>query len=80
MTLASNPGNSVLSGTTSVDAVNGPAVFSDLTLNNPGTGYILQASSGSLTSVQTSGFDVSAVPPTSSVSATAAVQSRFVYR
>ena len=41
LNLANNPGNSTLGGTRTVAAVNGVATFSDLTLNNPGNGYVL---------------------------------------
>ena len=46
--IATNPGGAALSGTTTVDAVAGVATFSDLSLDKSGTGYTLQASSGSL--------------------------------
>ena len=51
LTLANNPGGSTLSGPTTVAASGGVAVFSGLSLNNPGVGYILQASGGGLTPV-----------------------------
>ncbi len=40
--LTNNPGDSTLSGTLSVTAVNGVAAFTDLSLNNAGVGYVLQ--------------------------------------
>src|SRR5262249_3626358 len=43
--LASNPGGSALGGTTTVPALGGLAVFSGLTINTPGAGYTIQASS-----------------------------------
>ncbi|MHC4066763.1 MAG: Ig-like domain-containing protein, partial [Planctomycetota bacterium] len=43
MTIAVNPGGSVLSGTTTQSAVNGVAVFDDLRLDKNGTGYVLAA-------------------------------------
>lgn len=58
LTLANNPGNSTLGGALTVNAVNGVATFSDLTLDNPGRGCTLQASSGSLTPGLSSPFDV----------------------
>jgi len=37
--IGTNPGSSTLSGTTTVNAVNGVATFSTLSLNKVGTGY-----------------------------------------
>ena len=42
--LVNNPGASTLGGNLTVQAVNGVATFSNLTLNNPGLGYRLQVS------------------------------------
>ena len=53
-----NPGNATLGGTTTLNAVNGLATFSNLTLNQPGTGYTLVAGSGSLTAATSPAFDV----------------------
>ena len=61
--LGSNPGGSTLSGPTTVAASGGVAVFSGLSLNNLGVGYILQASGGGLTPVATTSFTVQAPPP-----------------
>ncbi len=47
--LSSNPGKSTLSGKVTVQAVAGVITFTDLLLNNAGTGYKLKAKSGSLT-------------------------------
>jgi hypothetical protein len=55
--LAANPGGTTLGGTTTVKAVKGVATFSNLTLGKPGTGYSLEADSGTLT-VRSSSFDV----------------------
>jgi endoglucanase Acf2 len=49
-----------LSGTTSVAAVNGVAIFSDLAISAAGTGYILSASVGQSTPVNSLPFGVSA--------------------
>ena len=43
-----NSGNGVLSGTLTRNAVNGLAVFDDLSLNSPADNYILKATSGNL--------------------------------
>ena len=60
LTLANNPGGSTLSGPTTVAASDGVAVFSGLSLNNPGVGYILQASGGGLPPATTNPFTVPA--------------------
>ena len=57
LALASNPSASTLSGTTTVNAVEGLVTFSGLSINNTGIGYTLQASIGAL-SVISSPFDV----------------------
>ena len=49
LSLATNPGSATLGGTLNVKAVNGVATFSGLTINNPGMGYTLKASSTGLT-------------------------------
>jgi dUTPase len=50
VSLADNPGETTLGGTLTVNAVNGVATFSGLTLSNPATGYTLEALSPGLTS------------------------------
>ncbi len=59
--IRANPGNATLSGTLTVNAVNGVATFTNLTLDKVGTGYTLFASSGTLTGVQSTGFNIT--PP-----------------
>jgi hypothetical protein len=59
--LGSNPGGATLGGTTTVNAVNGVATFGDLTLDKPGHGYTLTASSPGLSGATSSGFDESNV-------------------
>ncbi len=56
--LDNNPGGATLGGTVTVNAVNGLADFPDLTLNQAGSGYTLQAASAGLTSVDTGSFSV----------------------
>jgi hypothetical protein len=56
--LFDNPGGSTLGGMVHVTAVNGVATFSGLTLDQPGTGYTLQATGGGLTAATTTPFDV----------------------
>ena len=62
--LVANPGNDTLLGTTTVNAVNGVATFTNLILNNQATGYTLEAVSGGLTSPPTNAFNVAINPPT----------------
>ena len=56
--LANNPGGSTLSGGLTRTAVNGVATFDDLRLDQAGTGYTLRATSGSLISATSNGFDI----------------------
>ena len=56
--LGSNPGSSTLGGSLTVNAVNGIAVFSNLTLNNLGDGYTLLATSNGLGFSTSLPFDV----------------------
>src|SRR5207253_458527 len=56
--ILANLGSGTLSGTTPVNAVAGVATFSDLSINKTGTGYTLQATSSGLTSVTSSGFNI----------------------
>ncbi len=64
LTLAANPGGSTLNGPLTMVAVNGVADFSNLTLNNSGTGYTIKATSGVLSTAQTAPFSVVAGPAT----------------
>lgn len=57
MSLATNPGSGTLSGTTTQTASSGVATFDDLSINQPGTGYELLASSAGITSATSSPFD-----------------------
>ena len=61
--IGTNPASGTLSGTRTVNATNGVATFANLSINNAGTGYTLQATSSGLTSVTSSAFDVTAPPP-----------------
>ena len=60
-----NPGSGTLSGTTTVNAVNGVATFSGLSLNRVGAGYTLIATSPSLLAATSSAFNVTAGAPAS---------------
>lgn len=59
MAILNNPGSATLGGTTSKAASSGSATFSDLTINQYGTGYTLSASTTGLTSATSSAFNVS---------------------
>src|SRR5207249_3826540 len=50
-----------LSGTKTVAAVAGIATFSDLSINNPGTGYRLRATSSGLTGISSGQFNITAL-------------------
>jgi streptogramin lyase len=66
VSLANNPGGSTLGGSHTVTASKGVAAFSDLSLNNTGSGYILQVSANGLASTTTNSFNVTTSPsPTS---------------
>ncbi len=60
MTLAGNPVHGSLGGVVTVQAVNGIATFSGLTLNRAGAGYTLKATSGSVTTATTRAIAVTA--------------------
>jgi hypothetical protein len=61
VSLAINPGSSALTGTTSVSAVGGVAVFSGLKLNNVATGYELSIAGGALPTLLVGPFNVTAL-------------------
>ena len=52
------PGGGTLSGTTTVSAVNGVAVFSNLSIDKTGDGYTLTATSAGLTGATSPPFDI----------------------
>ena len=56
--IGANPGAGVLSGTTTANAVNGVATFSNLSIDKTGTGYTLTGASPGLTGVTSPAFDV----------------------
>ncbi|QRO02839.1 S8 family serine peptidase [Archangium violaceum] len=63
LTLGANPGKSVLTGTTTVAAVNGVATFADLSLDRAARGYTLQASTEALSAVTSAAFDITTGAP-----------------
>ncbi len=67
LALRANPGESALGGTRTVNAVNGIATFSDITLPNIATGYTLYASSGTLAAVESAAFNITPYPITVAV-------------
>jgi hypothetical protein len=60
--LGSNPGQGTLSGTTTVNAVNGIATFSNLSINNVANGYTLAASSSVGPTGTSAAFNISSYP------------------
>src|SRR5262249_940257 len=58
--LGSNSTGATLSGTTTVNAVDGVAVFNDLSINGPSASYALSATSDQLTSATSASFTLSA--------------------
>lgn len=62
LAIGTNPASGVLSGTTTVPAVNGAAAFSNLSIGTPGTGYALTAYAAGLTGTTSSPFDVTVAP------------------
>jgi streptogramin lyase len=70
LTLGNHPNGSTLSGVLIVGADNGVATFTGLSLNVPANDYTILASSGTLTSATSIGFNVAAGPATQLVVAT----------
>lgn len=63
LSIGTNPGGGTLLGTPTVNAVNGVATFSNVSVDSAATGYTLEASVSGVSSTATSqGFDVSAGP------------------
>jgi hypothetical protein len=56
--IGANPSSGALSGTVAVNAVNGVATFSTLSINNTGNGYTLTASASGLTGATSSTFNI----------------------
>ncbi|MHC5541812.1 carboxypeptidase-like regulatory domain-containing protein, partial [Singulisphaera rosea] len=61
LALATNPGNGTLSGTLTVQAVNGVATFTGLSLNKVAGGYLIQATASGLASAMSSAITVTSV-------------------
>ena len=62
LALSTNPAGATLSGTTTVNAVNGVATFNGLSIDKPATGYRLTAGSGTLAVAKTGDFEIMNVP------------------
>jgi MYXO-CTERM domain-containing protein len=58
LALKPNAAGATLGGTTTVAAVGGVATFSNLLVNRAGTGYVLEATSGTLSSADSEQFEV----------------------
>ncbi len=58
LTIANNAGGGTLSGTTTVQAVAGVALFSGISIDKVGTGYTVQAGVTGLTPVTSGAFDI----------------------
>jgi hypothetical protein len=58
LAIGANPGSGTLSGTTTVSAVNGVAVFSTLSIDKAGNGYTLTAASSGLADATSPAFDI----------------------
>ena len=56
--IGTNPSGGTLSGTKTVAAVNGVAMFADLSIDKAGTGYTLTAADGALTGATSSPFNI----------------------
>ena len=57
LSIGNNPGGATLSGTLTANTVSGVATFTGLSLNQPGLGYTLNATSGALSATSTA-FDI----------------------
>jgi len=62
--IQSNPGNASLAGTTTVNAVNGIATFSNLSIATIANGYTLSAVSGNLQPATSAAFNITPYPIT----------------
>ncbi|MDQ2666089.1 MAG: Ig-like domain-containing protein [Gemmatimonadota bacterium] len=65
--IATNPSAGSLSGTATVAAVAGVASFPSISITTPGIGYVLQATSGTLSPVSTNAFNIVTGPAASLV-------------
>jgi hypothetical protein len=75
--IGTNAGSGTLSGTLTEPAVDGVATFSDLSINNAGTGYTLAATDGSLAGATSGTFNITAPTPTNTSVSTSLSPSVF---
>ena len=61
--LAANPASATLSGGLEVNAANGVATFSDLSIDKVGRGYTLRATTSGAAGATSDPFDITATPP-----------------
>ncbi len=77
MAIGTNPAFGTLSGTLTQAAVGGVATFSNLAINNAGTGYTLVASSSDVPNAASSAFDITPPTPSASLSTVSANPTSF---
>jgi hypothetical protein len=79
LAIGANPGGGTLSGSTTIAAVAGVATFSNLSINQVGTGYTLTASATpALTGATSSAFNITAGVVSASQSTVAAVPTSII--
>ena len=67
LAIGTNPASGTLAGTLTTNAVNGVATFSNLSINNVGTGYTLVASSSGLSGATSAAFNILATVATPTI-------------
>jgi hypothetical protein len=72
LAVANNPGDGTLSGTTTVAAVSGVALFDDMSIDLAGVGYTLQATALGYTPSTSAAFNITAAPAQGGISWTGA--------
>ncbi len=70
VTIGTNPSSGTLAGTTMVNALNGVATFTNLSINNAGNGYTLVASASGLGSVTSNPFNIGDMTPPTTTATT----------
>jgi hypothetical protein len=69
LALGTNPSGASLGGTLTRAAVGGIATFDDLSIDEVGSGYTLEASANGLTGATSAAFDMTPIPPPSGLEA-----------
>jgi hypothetical protein len=67
LAIGTNPGSGTLSGTLTQTAASGAARFSDLSIDQPGSGYTLTVSASGYSSATSTGFNVAPAPRANAV-------------